>query len=58
LACVASLIAEEKNDTWFLLFDAASLLVTFDTSGRSDSAIVSALSRTDLAEADPAAFIE
>ncbi len=57
LACVANLIADEKTDTWFL-FDAATLLVTFDQSGKSDSAIVSALSRTDLAEVEPPAFIQ
>jgi len=57
LACVANLITDEKEDTWFL-FDAASLLVTFDKSGRSDSAIVSALSRTDLADVDPPGFID
>lgn len=57
LACVANLITDEKTDTWFL-FDAATLLVTFDRSGRSDSAIVSALSRTDLADVEPPAFIQ
>jgi len=57
LACVASLIADEKTDTWFL-FDAASLLATFDNSGRSDAAVVSALSRTDLGEVDPPGFID
>ena len=57
LACVANLIADEKTDTWFL-FDAASLLVTFDKSGKSDAAVVDALSRSDLADVEPPAFIQ
>ena len=57
LSCVAKLVADEKTDTFFL-FDAASLLSTFDTSGASDPAIVSGLSRADLADLDPAGFID
>jgi hypothetical protein len=57
LACVASLISDEQTDKYFL-FDAASLLATFDRSGRSDSAIAGALGRTDLADLDPAGFID
>jgi hypothetical protein len=57
LECLARLIADEKSDTYFL-FDAASILVTLDKSGGSDTAIVSGLSRTDLADVDPAGFIE
>ncbi len=57
LTCIANMIADEKDDLYFL-FDAASLLATFDASGRSDSAIVSALSRTDLADVDPPGFID
>jgi len=56
-ACIRAMIAEEKTDKYFL-FDAASLLVTFDTSGASDAAIVDALSRTDLDDVDPAGFID
>jgi hypothetical protein len=57
LACIRTMIAGEKADKYFL-FDAASLLVTFDKSGESDAVIVDALSRTDLDDVDPPGFID
>src|SRR5262245_27436631 len=57
LACIRAMVAQEKTDKYFL-FDAASLLATFDNSGASDAAIVDALSRTDLDDVDPPGFID
>jgi hypothetical protein len=56
VTCMTTFIAGEQTDKWFL-FDAASLLAMLDPSGRSDTTIVEALARTDLAEMDPAAFV-
>lgn len=57
LGCVRKLIETDKNDQYFL-FDAASLLTTFDKSGDSDRTILEALAGTDLQDVDPSAYIE
>jgi hypothetical protein len=56
IACVRTLIASEKDDPYFL-FDAASLLWTFDQSGISDAAILDGVSRTDLDDLDIPGYI-
>jgi hypothetical protein len=56
IECVRGLIAAEKTGTYFL-FDAASLLNTFDASGASDDAIEDGLLRTDLVDVDMSGYI-
>lgn len=56
-ACLRQLINNEKTDTYFL-FDAAALLASIDKSGESDPSILDGLTRTELADVQPAAFIQ
>ncbi len=56
LACVRQLMAKETADTYFL-FDGASLLSALDKSEASDQAILDGLTRTDLKDVKPEAFI-
>jgi hypothetical protein len=56
LSCVRELIETEKEDQYFL-FDAASILSTFDKSGDSDKAILDGLTRTDFQDVDASGYI-
>jgi hypothetical protein len=56
LNCVRELIETETEDKYFL-FDAASILTTFDKSGDSDKAILDGLVGTDLQEVDASGYI-
>src|SRR5450432_1215400 len=56
LGCIRGLIETEKEDKYFL-FDAASILTTFDKSGNSDKAILDGLLGTDLQDVDSSGYI-
>jgi hypothetical protein len=56
LSCVRKLIETETEDQYFL-FDAASILTTFDKSGDSDKAILDGLTRTDFQDVDASGYI-
>lgn len=56
LACVRQLMTRETADTYFL-FDGASLLSKLDKSGASDQAILDGLTRSDLKDVAPDAYI-
>jgi hypothetical protein len=56
ITCLQALVEAEQADKFFL-FDGASLLASLDHSGGSNQAILKALTRTNLQDVQPDAFI-
>ncbi|MGH9513921.1 MAG: hypothetical protein ACRD2U_17480 [Terriglobales bacterium] len=56
LRCIRELVETEREDKYFL-FDAASILTTFDKTGDSDKTILDGLVGTDLRDVDPSGYI-
>ena len=57
VSCVRAMLEAERRDTFFL-FDAATLLLHLDGSPKSLEVIKDAASRADLAEINPAGYVE